>query len=67
MAQPARPLQVITRLVAGSICVYDLAADVRGVLSPAMICRPSTEDDVVDHAVPADLQRVYYTTLNAVV
>ncbi|MCX5152221.1 hypothetical protein OHB36_36795 [Streptomyces sp. NBC_00320] len=67
MAQPTRPLQVITRLVDGSICAYDLAADVRGVLSPAMVCRPSAEDVVVDHAVRADLQRVYYTTLNAAV
>ncbi|SDN10168.1 hypothetical protein [Streptomyces wuyuanensis] len=67
MAQSTRPLQVITRLVDGSICAYDLAADVGGVLSPAMICRPSAEDDVVDHAVPADLQRAYYTTLDAVV
>ncbi|MFD5657764.1 hypothetical protein [Streptomyces hirsutus] len=67
MAQPTRPRQVITRLVDGNICAYDLAAGVRGVLSPAMVCRPSTEDDIVDHAVPADLQRIYCTTLNAVV
>ncbi|MDX3636941.1 hypothetical protein OG920_45240 [Streptomyces europaeiscabiei] len=67
MAQSTRPLQVITRLVDGSICAYDLAADAGGVLSPAMICRPSGEDDVVDHAVAEDLQRAYYTTLNAVV
>ncbi|WP_329014019.1 hypothetical protein [Streptomyces sp. NBC_00690] len=67
MAPSAHPLKIITRLVDGSICAYDLAADVRGVLSPAMICRPSTADDVVDHAVHADLQRVYYTTLNAIV
>ncbi|CAL9675687.1 hypothetical protein SUDANB15_07744 (plasmid) [Streptomyces sp. enrichment culture] len=67
MAQPPRPLQVVTRLVDGSICAYDLAADVRGVLSPVMVCRPSTEDVVVDHAVSTDLQRVYFTTLNAIV
>lgn len=32
-----------------------------------MACRPSPDDDVVDHAAAADLQHAYYTTLNAVV
>ncbi|MCX5264672.1 hypothetical protein [Streptomyces sp. NBC_00199] len=67
MEQPLRPPQVITRLVGGRVCAYDLAAGDRGVLSPVLVCRPSTEDEVVDHAVAADLARVYCTTLDAVV
>lgn len=66
MAESRRPLQVITRLVNGRICAYDLAAGEMGVLSPAMVWPPSPGDDVIDH-VAADLQRAYYTTLNAVV
>ncbi|MER6583865.1 hypothetical protein [Nonomuraea sp. NPDC001023] len=67
MAESRHPRQIITRLVDGRICVYDLAAKASGVLSPAMICPPSPGDDVIDHAIAADFQRVYYTTLNAVV
>jgi hypothetical protein len=32
-----------------------------------MICPPAPGDDVVDHAISADFQRAYYTTLDAVV
>lgn len=67
MAEPRNPRTIITRLVDGHICAYDLATDGTGVLSPAKTCRPSPGDDVVDHAVSADLQRAYYTTLDAVV
>ncbi|MET8113057.1 hypothetical protein [Streptomyces prasinus] len=67
MAPSTGSRRFVTRLVDGSICAYDLTTDVRGVLSPAMVCRPSAGDDVVGHAVPADLRRAYYTTLNALV
>lgn len=67
MAQFPRSPQLITRLVDGRICAYDLAADARGVLSPVMVFRPSPEDDVVDHSVAAGLQHAYYTTLTAAV
>ncbi|MFI1358656.1 hypothetical protein ACH4TV_34585 [Streptomyces sp. NPDC020898] len=67
MARSPRPPQLITRLVDGRICAYDLAADARGVLSPVMVFRPTPEDHVVDHAVAAGLQHAYYTTLNAAV
>jgi len=60
-------LPTITRFVEGRICAYDLAGDVKGVLSPVMVCRPSPGDDVVDHAVAVGLRRAYYTTLDAVV
>ncbi|MFF6806140.1 hypothetical protein [Streptomyces sp. NPDC012616] len=59
--------QMITRLVDGRICAYDLAAGGRGVLSPVLVCRPSADEDVVDHAVAAGLTHVYYTTLDGVV
>ncbi|MFJ5304244.1 hypothetical protein [Streptomyces sp. NPDC088350] len=67
MARSPHPPQIITRLADDRICAYDLAADARGVLSPVMVCRPSPDDVVVDHAATAGLQRAYYTTLNAVV
>ncbi|MEW2495290.1 hypothetical protein AB0942_17415 [Streptomyces nodosus] len=67
MAQSRNPRQITTRLVDGRICAYDLAAKASGVLSPAMVCSPTPEDDVIDHAIAADFQRAYYTTLNAVV
>ncbi|MFE9850440.1 hypothetical protein ACFYPN_16735 [Streptomyces sp. NPDC005576] len=57
----------VTRLVGTDICAYDLTADARGVLSPALIFRPSAGDEVVDHAAADGLQRVFYTTLNAAV
>lgn len=56
---------IITRLVDGHICAYDLTADAWGLLSPAMAFQPSPHDDVVDHT--SDLHRAFYTTLNAVV
>ncbi|MFD6493043.1 hypothetical protein [Streptomyces sp. NPDC060188] len=64
---PTHPLKVVTRLVDGGICAYDLDAGDLGVLSPSVVCRPSAGDDVVEHAVSADLQRAYYTTLDAAV
>ncbi|WP_329118197.1 hypothetical protein [Streptomyces sp. NBC_01465] len=67
MAQSPRSPQLITRLVDGRICAYDLAAEARGVLTPAVVFEPSPEDDVVDHGVSVGLQRAYYTTLNAAV
>lgn len=56
---------IITRLVDGRICAYDLAADAVGLLSPTIVFLPSAQDDVVDH--DSDLHRAFYTTLNAVV
>lgn len=67
MAQSPHPLRPITRLVDGRICAYDLAADATGVLSPVIAFRPSPDNEVVDHAVAAGLQRAYYATLCAVV
>lgn len=67
MAQPNASLRPLTRLVDERICAYDLAAGAWGVLSPAMVCRPSAEDDIVDHVVSADLRHVYYTTPDAAV
>lgn len=67
MARSWRSHEVITRLVDGHICAYDLATGERGVLSPGVVCRPSPGDDVVGHAVAAGLRRAYYTTLDAVV
>ncbi|MER5787309.1 hypothetical protein [Streptomyces sp. NPDC001980] len=67
MAPSPRPPSTITRLVDGRVCAYDLAGDDRGLLSPAMVCRPSPGDDVVGHAVSVGLRRAYYTTLDAVV
>ncbi|MEV5427761.1 hypothetical protein [Streptomyces sp. NPDC052701] len=67
MARSQRSHEIITRLVDGHICAYDLATDERGVLSPAMAFRPSPGDDVVDHTVAAGLRHAYYTTLDAVV
>jgi hypothetical protein len=67
MAESRRPQGIVTRLIDGRICAYEPAADAMGVLSPAMVWTPSVGDDVIDHAVAADLQRAYYTTLNAVV
>lgn len=66
MVQPPLP-KVFTRLVDGRICAYALAFDDWGRLSPVAAFEPSAADDVVDHAVCADLQRAVYTTLNAVV
>ncbi|MER6564151.1 hypothetical protein ABT300_41815 [Streptomyces sp. NPDC001027] len=65
MDRPLRPRQMITRLVDGRICAYDLAAGGQGALSPVLVCRPPGDEDVVDHAVTADLARVYCTTLDA--
>ncbi|MFJ8990979.1 hypothetical protein ACIRQH_11430 [Streptomyces sp. NPDC102279] len=70
MAHPTRPTpprKVVTRLVDGGICAYDLDAGDVGVLSPTATWRPSPEDDVVEYAVSADLQRACYTTLDAAV
>lgn len=67
MVQPPRSLPVVTRLVDGRIRAYDMAAGSLGVLSPAAVFAPSPVDDVVDHAVSADLRRAVYTTLNAAV
>ncbi|MGQ4363287.1 hypothetical protein [Streptomyces sp. SAS_272] len=67
MDHPLRSPQMITRLVDGRICAYDLAAGGRGVLSPVLVCPPCADGDVVDHAVAAGLARVYCTTLDAVV
>ncbi|MER6349878.1 hypothetical protein ACWC10_03470 [Streptomyces sp. NPDC001595] len=61
------PERVITRWVDGRICAYDPAVAATGVLSPVMSCRPSAGDEVVGHAVAADLLRAYYTTLDTVV
>ncbi|MBK3562356.1 hypothetical protein [Streptomyces sp. MBT62] len=67
MPPSPRPLPTITRFVQGRICAYDLVGDVKGVLSPVMVCRPSPDDEVVDHAVAVGRQRAYYTTLHAAV
>lgn len=61
------PPRVLTRLVDGNVCAYDLAAETSGVLSPARVFRPRPGDEVVGHAVAADLQRAVYTTLDAAV
>ncbi|MEE1822398.1 hypothetical protein PUR61_09355 [Streptomyces sp. BE20] len=66
MAQPPHP-RIVTRLVDGHVCAYDLAAGAADVLSPAVSFRPVPGDEVVDRAVAADLRRAYYTTLDAVV
>ncbi|UED84682.1 hypothetical protein [Streptomyces profundus] len=67
MAPLPRPLRTVTRLVDGHIRAYQPAAGATGLLSPALTCRPTADDDVVEHAVTADLRRVYYTTLDAAV
>jgi hypothetical protein len=67
MVQPSRSPKIFTRLVDGSICAYDVASDSLGMLSPAAVFQPSPVDDVVDHAVSADLRRAVYTTLNGAV
>jgi hypothetical protein len=64
MVRPPRSLQIRTRLVAGRIRAYDLTAGSLGVLSPAATFPPSPGDDVIDHAVSADLRHAVYTTLN---
>ncbi|MFD0268039.1 hypothetical protein ACFVGY_15870 [Streptomyces sp. NPDC127106] len=63
----ARSPQIITRLVDGRICAYDLASEPLGVLEPTAVFRPSAGDEPVGAAVSADLRRAVYTTLNAVV
>ncbi|MFJ8434945.1 hypothetical protein ACIQ9P_26955 [Kitasatospora sp. NPDC094019] len=67
MAESRYPRRIITRLVDGRVCAYDLAGEARGLLSPVLVCPPSPGDDIVDHAVAVDLRHAYYTTLNAVV
>ncbi|MFJ4091715.1 hypothetical protein ACIPYS_09045 [Kitasatospora sp. NPDC089913] len=67
MAEARHPHRIITRLVDGGVCAYDLAGEERGPLSPVLVRPPAPGDDIVGHAVAADLQRVYYTTQNAVV
>ncbi|MFJ5264689.1 hypothetical protein ACIQAC_29945 [Streptomyces sp. NPDC088387] len=67
MAHPRRTRRIITRLVEGRVCAYDLATEELGVLSPVMVWGPSLGDEVVDHTVATHLQRAYYTTLDAVV
>ncbi|MFC7713504.1 hypothetical protein [Nonomuraea recticatena] len=60
-------MQIITRLVDGQICAYDLASPSRGVLTPSAVFVPRPGDDVIEHAASVDLGWVVYTTLNAVV
>ncbi|MFF2097476.1 hypothetical protein [Streptomyces sp. NPDC058202] len=67
MARPTHHPRLVTRLVDGDICAYDLDAEVLGVLTPTVVCRPSPGDDVVEHAVSSDLRRAFYTTLDAAV
>lgn len=67
MVQLSRSLEVVTRLVDGRICAYDLASDSWGMLSPAAVFELSPVDDVVHHAASADLRRAVYTTLNRAV
>ncbi|MFF3557998.1 hypothetical protein ACFYXL_31840 [Streptomyces tsukubensis] len=67
MVHPTRPRRVVTRLVDGDICAYDLDTDRHGVLSPVVVCRPAAGDEVVSPAVATDLRTAYYTTLDAVV
>ncbi|MFC0552741.1 hypothetical protein ACFFHJ_17785 [Planotetraspora thailandica] len=67
MVQPARSLQLFSRLIGGDIHAYDVASGSFGLLSPAAVFQPSPGDDVVDHTVSADLERAVYTTLNAAV
>lgn len=67
MVQPPRSLQIITRLVGGQICVYDLASPSLGVLTPAVVFAPRPGDDVIEHAASVDLGWAVYTTLNGVV
>ncbi|MBE8471910.1 hypothetical protein [Streptomyces justiciae] len=67
MAPTAPSPRIVTRLVDGRVCAYDLAVDATGVLPPVMTWQPSAGDDVVGHTAGADLRRAYYTTLNAVV
>ncbi|MFE6749898.1 hypothetical protein ACFVGM_28895 [Kitasatospora purpeofusca] len=67
MTGSRHPRRIVTRLVHGRICAYDLAAEDRGPLSPVLVCAPAPGDEVVDHAVAADLRRAYFTTPDAVV
>lgn len=73
MAESRHSRPIVTRLVDGHICAYDLTAETKsatatgGVLSPAVVCPPSPGGEAVDHAMATDLRRAYYTTLNAVV
>ncbi|WP_030264589.1 hypothetical protein [Streptomyces sp. NRRL B-24484] len=67
MVHPAHPRRIVTRLVDGAVCAYDLTAGAMGVLTPAAVFRPHDEDEAVSHAVSADLRRAYYATLDAVV
>ncbi|MFC9292982.1 hypothetical protein ACFTWH_06250 [Streptomyces sp. NPDC057011] len=59
--------QVVTRHVDGQIRAYDVASGGFGRLEPVAVFRPLDGDEVVASAVPADLQRVVYTTLNSAV
>ncbi|MET8545861.1 hypothetical protein ABZW03_35285 [Kitasatospora sp. NPDC004799] len=59
------PGRLTTRLVDGLLCAYTPTAV--GELSPAAAYRPAAGDEVVGHAVAADLRHAYYTTLDAVV
>ncbi|MEU8790892.1 hypothetical protein [Streptomyces sp. NPDC048643] len=67
MAHPTHPRKLVTRVVDGDICAYDLDAGDLGVLSPTLVCRPAPGDDVVECGVSSDLRRAYYTTLDAAV
>jgi hypothetical protein len=67
MTDPRLPSPVITRYVDGLVCAYTPALGELGVLAPAMAWKPSPGDEVLDHTAAPDLQRAYYTTLNAVV
>ncbi|QKW23563.1 hypothetical protein HUT16_34710 [Kitasatospora sp. NA04385] len=58
---------ITARLVGGAICGYDTAGAAFGVLAPVAVFRPREGDDVCDYAVAPDLERAYYTTLDAAV
>ncbi|MFE1292748.1 hypothetical protein [Streptomyces sp. NPDC058751] len=66
MTSVSRP-KVITRHRDGAIHAYVIDSGALGTLEPAAVFRPRPGDEVVQSAVRPDLERVVYTTLNAVV
>ncbi|MFJ7586702.1 hypothetical protein ACIQZO_04740 [Streptomyces sp. NPDC097617] len=59
--------KVLTRHRDGRIHAYVVDPGARGELEPAAVFRPRAGDEVEASVVPRDLERVVYTTLNAVV
>ncbi|MFJ3513972.1 hypothetical protein [Streptomyces sp. NPDC090131] len=64
---PEQPPKIVTREDDGWIRAYVMDAGSFGALEPAAVFRPRAGDEAVASAVRSDMERVVYTTRNAVV